>query len=82
MGQLKEGLKDILKEDDIIEDILISGDFFIYPPNALSHLAETLKGTKYDKDAILNRLDEFFKENKVNIPGVSNQNILNATIKE
>ncbi len=68
--------------DDIIEDILISGDFFIYPPNALSYLAETLKGTKYDKEAILNRLDEFFKENKVNIPGVSNQDILNATIKE
>ncbi|MFQ5887615.1 MAG: lipoate--protein ligase [Candidatus Hydrothermarchaeales archaeon] len=68
--------------DDVIEDILISGDFFIYPPEALSELAESLKGTKLDRGAILNSLDGFFKDSNVKIPGVSSTDILNAILKD
>ncbi len=68
--------------DNVIEDILISGDFFIYPPEALTQLAETLKGTKYDKDTITDKIDLFFKENNVKIPGVTSEDTANAIIKE
>ncbi|MFQ6136084.1 MAG: lipoate--protein ligase [Candidatus Hydrothermarchaeales archaeon] len=64
--------------DDVIEDILISGDFFIYPPEALEKLSEALKGGKLEEKDILARLDKFFSTNDVQTPGVGHEDILNA----
>ncbi len=47
---------DIRVYNGVIEDIVISGDFFAYPEEAIDQLEEELKGKKIeDVDKVLNK---------------------------
>ena len=55
-------------EDDIIKNIRIYGDFFFYPEDKLFELEKLLIGKK--KDDILELIAKFYKENKIESPGL------------
>ena len=46
-------------EGGILKEVLISGDFFAYPPEALEELEESLKGIKAEPREIERVLESF-----------------------
>ncbi|MFQ6074866.1 MAG: DUF116 domain-containing protein [Candidatus Bathyarchaeia archaeon] len=55
----------------VIKSILITGDFFAYPPRAILDLEATLKYTPCDEDAVREAVYRFFKISKARVPGAS-----------
>ncbi len=63
---------DLELESDIIKDIIISGDFFAYPAEAIEELENTLKGTSIHD--LRNIIIEFRK--RVTLVGISFKDII------
>ncbi|HPV86965.1 MAG TPA: lipoate protein ligase C-terminal domain-containing protein, partial [Caldisericia bacterium] len=47
-------------KDNYIDDIVISGDFFMMPSDSLPNLENTLKGKKVDREELLTAVNGFF----------------------
>lgn len=64
----------------MIEDIRITGDFFLYPEDSILELENSLRNVKYDRDEVYKVLKEFFL--KVKAPFVTPEDFLEAIIGE
>jgi len=62
-----------------IEDISISGDFTLYPKESLTGLEGSLEKVPLDEDQIIERVETFYEEKKVESPGVESKDFA-ATI--
>jgi len=51
-------------DDRTIERIKITGDFFLIPEESIESLETTLIGTAAEKEAISNKVAEFFSKDK------------------
>ncbi|MFX0134804.1 MAG: lipoate protein ligase C-terminal domain-containing protein, partial [Candidatus Hodarchaeota archaeon] len=58
-------------ENDIIKDVLISGDFWLFPTTKLFELEKKLVGTKISKEELNGVLNSFFEQNRVQSPGTT-----------
>jgi len=58
-----------------IKDITISGDFTFYPKERLDGLEGSLEKVPLEEDQIIERVETFFEENKVESPGVESKDI-------
>jgi lipoate-protein ligase A len=56
-----------------IEDIMISGDFTFYPKEGLIGLEETLEKAPLKEEKIIERVETFYEEKKVESPGVESK---------
>ncbi len=56
---------------DVIEEAKITGDFFLYPEDALWLLEEKLKGVRADVDSIRRVLEETFRDLNITTAGCS-----------
>ena len=54
-----------------IQDIYITGDFLSFPSRALYDLESELKGKPFSGEELFNTVDNFFREGKITIPGIS-----------
>ncbi|MHA1237833.1 MAG: lipoate--protein ligase family protein [Candidatus Odinarchaeia archaeon] len=54
----------------VIESTLITGDFFLYPNTAIYDLEALLKHVRLDLDELKKIVLNFFRKNKVQMPGV------------
>ena len=61
-----------------ISEIIISGDFFMYPEDFLWKLEETLLGTSASRGSILAKIGEFYSLTGVLTPGVTPQDFTEA----
>ena len=61
-----------------IKDLLISGDFFIYPANSLRLLENKLKGKMFNINEIYSIIKEFYKNNNIESPGVEPKDFISA----
>ncbi|MFQ6088332.1 MAG: lipoate protein ligase C-terminal domain-containing protein [Candidatus Methanofastidiosia archaeon] len=61
--------------ENLIEDLLLSGDFFVYPKNGLRKLEKALVGAELERKEILERIEAFFEE-EIEILGVSRKDFL------
>jgi len=61
-----------LEIDDLekIVDILLSGDFWMYPKEALKELENTLIGCKINEKEILTTIHDFYKATNIKTPGI------------
>ena len=59
----------VTEENSIIKDITISGDFFMFPEEALFIILEKLKGTIANREALLRNIEETYKKEKIQSPG-------------
>ncbi len=64
-----------------ILDILISGDFFVIPENALPKLEQSLVGASLEQDELKKRVDEFYEETNVQTPGIEPQDFVDAIMR-
>ncbi len=56
-------------EDGIIKDIEISGDFFLFPEEALYMILKQLKGTPADRDEIQKNIERIYEKERIQSPG-------------
>jgi len=66
------------KKDDIIQNIKITGDFFLYPEEKITVLEDALTGEKLDKLTIQQELEEVILTEKIELFGIDSESIVKA----
>lgn len=69
-----------LAETQIL-DIVISGDFFMIPENAIRDLELGLRGTILERDELLGRIQRFYEKSGVQTPGLTREDFAEALMK-
>ena len=67
-----------IKEDEILRDVHISGDFFFYPANLLPDLEDALNGIPADAESVRTAVEKFYADRAIETPGVQPADIVNA----
>ncbi len=68
-------------QGSILKDILISGDFWIYPDTLLPYLEESLKGFDVEHGDLASSILHFLRENDCESPGTSAQDLAKPIIE-
>jgi len=71
----------VTSENGIIKDITISGDFFMFPEEALFIIVEQLKGTPANRAALLKHIEETYKKQNIQSPGTSPSDFVESIMK-
>jgi lipoate-protein ligase A len=66
---------------DEILSIKLRGDFFAIPKESVSRLEEMLAGVRLDEDAVRDRVDSFYRDTDVQIPGIGASDFATAIMK-
>ena len=61
-----------------LSEVVISGDFFMLPMDAISNLEKTLLGVKTENGNIIERVNEAYSKFNIESPGVTPQDIETA----
>lgn len=61
----------VTERDGLLDDIVLSGDFFCYPPEALPALERALVGVPLDEEALGARISLFLTERSARLPGIA-----------
>ncbi|MCJ7610387.1 lipoate--protein ligase family protein [Candidatus Bathyarchaeota archaeon] len=64
-----------------ISEITISGDFFMHPEELLWKLEKTLLGADAIREAILSRVQDFYRSTGALTPGVTPQDFSEAVMR-
>lgn len=67
---------------DIIDDIIISGDFTIKPKDAIEHLEDRLRGQPLQAGPLLKTIESFYKSNEIQSPKIAPEDILKVIMEE
>ncbi len=68
----------LIKEDDIIKDIAITGDFTLVPSESLGLIEKELTGLKIDYSAMKERLKKIYKRCSIQSPGIEPEDFIEA----
>jgi lipoate-protein ligase A len=71
----------VAAENGIIKDITISGDFFMFPEEALFIMLEQLKGKPANRAALLKNIEETYKKENIQSPGTSPSDFAESIMK-
>jgi hypothetical protein len=58
-------------QDNAISNLTITGDFFVYPEEALNELEKALIGCKATEKTIRSKIIEFYESSGISTPGIS-----------
>ncbi len=61
----------VKQEKGRIEDITISGDFFLFPEDSVFRLLENLKGTPATREDVLKNIEETYAKEQIQSPGTA-----------
>lgn len=64
--------------EDRLYDIHLSGDFFIYPQDAVVDLEAALEGAEAEQGTLAERITDFFAEGGIEAPGISPEALAEA----
>lgn len=64
-----------------INDIMITGDFFIIPSDAITKIEEELKGVHLDKEKLEAKIKDVIKKHNIEIPGIDIKDLTDAILK-
>jgi len=59
-----------IENKQIIKDIVVSGDFNLFPKNGLKKLEATLINKRFDRNIIQKEIEKVYKNSKIESPGV------------
>ncbi|MCE8423282.1 MAG: hypothetical protein J5U19_12510 [Candidatus Methanoperedens sp.] len=68
-------------ENGIIDDISISGDFFLFPEEALSKIIEELKGAAAKREEIQKNIEATYKKENIQSPGTTPSDFTESIMK-
>ncbi len=78
-GKLLKVTADI--DDTVLVSVQITGDFFVYPEESIIQLEQLLRYHPLEKDLLLYMIDGFFKQNNVELFGVTAEAICDAIMQ-
>jgi lipoate-protein ligase A len=61
----------VVANERILDDLALSGDFFIFPDDSIPALESALAGTPLVEQELHNRSTEFWEENRIQAPGLA-----------
>ncbi len=61
----------VILENGRIKDITISGDFFLFPEEAVFRILDNLKGTPANREELLKNIEETYVKEKIQSPGTA-----------
>lgn len=67
--------------DDAISHISISGDFFMYPEDALERLEQAMVGVKANRESLLATVQRFYSSADVQTPMVEPEHWVEAILR-
>jgi len=70
----------LVVEDKTIRDLEISGDFFMYPEDALWDLERLLVGKRIEKASLVTEISGFYDRFEVRSPGVTPEDFAEAIV--
>ncbi|MFX1369290.1 MAG: lipoate protein ligase C-terminal domain-containing protein [Promethearchaeota archaeon] len=62
-------------EDEKIHEVVLSGDFFMLPVDAISNLEKELIGVRIENGELLERIKQAYKKHNIESPGVTPEDI-------
>ncbi|HEC78270.1 MAG TPA: lipoate--protein ligase family protein [candidate division WOR-3 bacterium] len=65
----------------ILKDIVVSGDFNLFPKNSLQEVENVLKNKEFDRNTIQKVIEETYEKNKIESPGVEPEDIAKTIIE-
>jgi len=68
-------------ENSIIKDIRISGDFFLFPEEAIFKIIEQLKGTPAKREEIQKNIEETYEKENIQSPGTAPSDFTESIMK-
>jgi hypothetical protein len=68
----------VLEADEVIRDIRITGDFFLFPEEAIEGLERALSGVPVEGPELLKTVKAFYEKNRVHSHGVEPEHIVEA----
>lgn len=71
----------VIIENNIIKDIDMSGDFFLFPEDAIFKILEKLKGTGATREEILSKVEDVFLEENIQSPGTTPHDFTESIMK-
>ncbi len=71
----------VTAENGKIKEISLSGDFFLFPEEALFKILENLKGTPLKRDDIQKNIEETYEKEKIQSPGTAPSDFAEAIMK-
>lgn len=71
----------ITTENGIIKDITISGDFFLFPEEALFKIIEQLKGAQANREKLRKNIEETYKKENIQSPGTTPSDFTESIMK-
>jgi len=69
------------KSINMIKNVLITGDFFVFPSRAILDLEASLKYALCDEDEVRSIVYGFFETSKAQIPGVTPEDLVNLVLE-
>ncbi len=67
--------------DDKISRIMLSGDFFMYPEDAIEKLEQSLNGVKADRDSLLAAVQRFYSSTGAQTPMIEPEHWVEAILR-
>jgi hypothetical protein len=68
-------------EGNLISRISITGDFFMYPEEALEDLERKLVGTKIDRESLMKNIEDFYRSTGARTPMVEPEHFVEAIMR-
>jgi hypothetical protein len=74
-------LKIFMDFDDTINEIVITGDFFAHPEQAIDELQDSLTGARAESGEIKKILKDFFEDKGVRMYGISFEGLYKGIVE-
>jgi len=68
-------------ENGKIKDITISGDFFLFPEEAIFKILENLKGTPVKREELLKNIEDTYAKENIQSPGTAPSDFTESIMK-
>lgn len=68
-------------ENGMIKDVAISGDFFLFPEEAIFKILEQLKGTLAKREELQKKIEELYEKENIQSPGTSPSDFVESIMK-
>jgi len=70
----------VTERDGVVDDLVLSGDFFCYPPEALPALERNVIGVALEEQALISRIGAFLADRNARLPGVTPADLAKAIV--
>jgi lipoate-protein ligase A len=80
-GKLLKIFIDYNEENNSINEINITGDFFAYPEESIENLENELKNTLLKKDVLLSKIDSIIEKNNIQFIGLNSESLVEGILR-